>query len=158
VQVREATPADQDQIEAMIHELAAFERAADEVAFDSDELGAALWGPSPAAHVLVADPAGGAGGEPAELAGMAVWFPTFSTWVGRPGIWLEDLFVRPAHRRAGVASALLAGLAERTTGRVEWQVLDWNVDAIALYEGYGATPVDGWIRYRLEPGRGRRAR
>ncbi len=148
MRVREATEDDQGEIEAMIHELAAYERAADEVAFDAHELGSALFGPAPCAHVLLADP-GDAGGGPA---GMAVWFATFSTWVGRSGIWLEDLFVRPAFRRQGVASALIAGLGERTTGRVEWQVLDWNVDAIALYDGLGARPVVGWTRYRLEPG------
>jgi GNAT superfamily N-acetyltransferase len=145
--VRPATAEDLDEIEAMIHELAVFERAPDEVAFDPAELAAHLFGPDPAAGVLIATPPE----RPDVAAGMAVWYRTFSTWVGRPGIWLEDLFVRPEHRRHGLASELLAGLQALTDGRVEWAVLDWNVDAIRFYERLGAQPVDGWSRYRLDP-------
>jgi GNAT superfamily N-acetyltransferase len=148
--VRDATPDDLDEIEAMIRELADFERSAGEVAFDPDELRRHLFGPDPAAHVLIATvPAGG--GE--VVAGMAVWFRTFSTWVGRPGIWLEDLVVRPRHRRHGLATELLDALVARTDGRVEWQVLDWNSGALAFYDGLGAAPVTGWTRYRLDPDR-----
>lgn len=148
--VRDAAPADLPEIEAMIVELAAFERAADEVGFDSATLGAGLFGPEPSAHVLIASPPD----QSAVTAGMAVWYRTFSTWLGRPGIWLEDLFVRPEYRRQGLARQLLDALAERSEGRVEWAVLDWNDAAIAFYDGLGASPVSGWIRYRWAPGAG----
>jgi GNAT superfamily N-acetyltransferase len=148
--VRDATPIDLDQIAAMIVELAEFEGSPGEVAFDPDELGRHLFGPEPAARVLIAEPVSG----PDTVAGMALWYPTFSTWVGRPGIWLEDLWVRPGHRRTGLAGQLMAALAARTTGRVEWSVLDWNSDAIAFYDGLGAVPVPGWTRYRWRPGSG----
>lgn len=134
----------------MIVELAAFEQAADEVAFDRDELGAHLFGASPAAHVLIAEPEEGKG---SAVAGMALWYPTFSTWLGRPGVWLEDLYVRPPYRRRGLAGELLAALAERSSGRVEWAVLDWNRDAVAFYDRLGAEPVPGWTRYRWIPRR-----
>jgi GNAT superfamily N-acetyltransferase len=146
--VRDATPADLGDIAAMIVELAEFEGSPGEVMFDHDRLGHHLFGPEPAARVLIAEP----DGQPDQVAGMALWYPTFSTWVGRPGIWLEDLFVRPAHRRAGLAGQLMAALAARTSGRVEWSVLDWNRDAIAFYDGLGAAPVPGWTRYRWGPG------
>jgi GNAT superfamily N-acetyltransferase len=147
--VRDATPADLAAIGSMIAELAEFERAAAEVDFDPADLAHHLFGPHPAAHVLIATVEGPAG---PVVAGMAVWFTTFSTWVGRPGIWLEDLFVRPHHRRHGLATQLLAALADRTDGRIEWQVLDWNTDAVTFYQGIGTRPVPGWTRYRLEPG------
>ncbi len=133
----------------MIHELAAFERAPGEVAFDRGQVGAHLFGPSPAVHALMATT------EEKEkaVAGMALWYPTYSTWVGRPGVWLEDLFIRPSHRRRGLARELLAVLAERSPGRVEWAVLDWNADAIAFYDRLGAVTVDGWTRYRWVPTR-----
>lgn len=131
----------------MIHELAAFERASGEVAFDLAELRAHLFGEEPAAGALIAEPPD----QPGVVAGMAVWYRTFSTWVGQPGIWLEDLFVRPAHRGHGLGRELIAALQARTTGRVEWAVLDWNVDAVRFYEGLGARRVDGWARYRLDP-------
>jgi GNAT superfamily N-acetyltransferase len=154
VTVRDATSADLGEIAIMIRELAVFEEAAAEVAFDPDDLARHLFGPDPAARVLLATvpPAGGEAGDGDVVAGMAVWFRTFSTWVGRPGIWLEDLFVRPQYRRLGLATELLTALAGRTDGRLEWQVLDWNRDAVAFYAGLGAAPVAGWTRYRLDPG------
>ena len=79
---------------------------------------------------------------------MALWFPTFSTFLGRPGIWLEDLFVRPAHRGDGYGKALLTTLMAMSPGRVEWTVLDWNQPSIDFYHSLGAEPVDGWTRYR----------
>jgi GNAT superfamily N-acetyltransferase len=148
VPVRDATPDDLDDIGAMIHELAAFERAAGEVAYDPADLHRHLFGPAPTAGALIAHPAG----KPATVAGMAVWYPTFSTWLGVSGVWLEDLFVRPAFRRQGLARELLDALAERSEGRVEWAVLEWNADAIAFYDALGAAPVDGWHRYRWLPG------
>jgi GNAT superfamily N-acetyltransferase len=82
------------------------------------------------------------------VAGFALWFPTFSTFLGRPGIWLEDLFVRPAFRGRGFGTALLLCLRDLTDDRVEWAVLDWNTPSVEFYESLGARPVDGWTRYR----------
>jgi GNAT superfamily N-acetyltransferase len=149
VTVRDAAPADLPEIAILIGELAAFEESTEEVAFDPADLQQALFGADPAAHVLLATVAGESGDV---VAGMAIWFRSFSTWVGRPGVWLEDLFVRPSYRRLGLATELLAALAARTDGRVEWHVLDWNRDAVTFYEGLGARPVVGWTRYRLDPG------
>ncbi|MCU4183950.1 GNAT family N-acetyltransferase [Acidiferrimicrobium sp. IK] len=146
--VRNATEDDLDEICAMVKELADFEESGDEVDLDPEDLRRHVFGPDPAAHVLIAHPAG----DPGTVAGMALWFRTYSTWVGRPGVWLEDLFVRPAHRRAGLARELLDALAARTDGRVEWAVLDWNRGAIDFYDGLGAKPVEGWTRYRWLPG------
>jgi GNAT superfamily N-acetyltransferase len=140
--IRDATPDDLPEIGALIHELAEYERSVDEVAFEADDLATHLFGPDPAAHVLIATTDTG------EVAGMALWFRTFSTWLGRPGIWLEDLFVRPEHRGSGLGRALLDAVRARTDGRVEWNVLDWNEPAIGFYRSLGAEPVDGWTRYR----------
>jgi GNAT superfamily N-acetyltransferase len=146
--VRAAMEDDVPEICAMVRELAEFEEAAGEVALDPEELRLHLFGPEPAAHVLIAHPTA----EPGAVAGMALWFRTYSTWVGRPGIWLEDLFIRPEYRRLGLAGELMDGLASRTGGRVEWAVLDWNLGAISFYDGLGARPVPGWTRYRWLPG------
>lgn len=143
--IRDAVEADLDLVISLIHELASYERAADEVTFDREDLRRSLFGAQPAAHVLIAETDAG------EPAGLAVWFPTFSTWLGKPGIWLEDLFVRPEHRRQGFGRALIDALAERTDGRIEWAVLDWNDPAVAFYQRLGAAPVEGWIRYRRTP-------
>jgi GNAT superfamily N-acetyltransferase len=140
--IRDATPDDLDEIAAMIGELAEYEQAADEVAFDPADLATHLFGPDPAAHVLIATTDAGA------VIGMALWYRTFSTWVGRPGIWLEDLFVRPEHRGSGTGRALLDAVRAGTDDRVEWAVLDWNESAIGFYRSLGAEPVDGWTRYR----------
>ena len=140
--VRDATPADLREICALIRELADYERLAHEVELDEDEVGRHLFGDDPAAAVLIAETDEGT------VAGMALWFRTFSTFLGRPGIWLEDLFVRPEHRGGGLGLALLEALRARTDGRVEWAVLDWNEPAIAFYQALGAQPVEGWTRYR----------
>jgi len=128
----------------MVRELAEFEASTDQVAFDRDEFDDHLFGHDAVAHVALAEIDGA-------VAGMALWFPTFSTWLGRSGIWLEDLFVRPVHRRQGVGRALLDHLRSITTGRVEWAVLDWNESAIRTYQAVGARPVEGWTTYRWEP-------
>ncbi len=155
VSIRDAVPDDLDEICALIVELAHYEQAADEVAFDRDEVGRHLFGSDPAARVLMAQEDQSGNGDRAEVVGMALWFPTFSTWVGRPGIWLEDLFVRPEHRGRGHGRALLEAVRARTDGRVEWAVLDWNQSAIDFYRSLGAEPVDGWTRYRWAPSSGR---
>lgn len=132
----------------MIVELAEYERAADEVASSPADLRAALFGPRPSTFSLVADATEGG------LAGFALWFVTYSTWTGRHGIWLEDLFVRPACRGRGVGRALLAGLAaecvRREYRRLEWWVLDWNEPALRFYESLGATSMSEWTVHRVD--------
>ena len=143
--LRPATSDDLDEIIALIGELAAYEEAAEEVVLDRDVLAGHLFPASgaPAASVTMAiDDATGA------VAGFALYHGTFSTWLGKPGIWLEDLFVRPAHRKRGHGLALLQHLRTLTDGRVEWAVLDWNTPSIEFYDALGARPVPGWTRYR----------
>lgn len=143
VTIRQARPEDLDEILDMIRGLAEFERLS--VSFDPAEMAEHLFGADPVASVLLADLDG-------DVAAMALWFPTFSTFVGKPGIWLEDLYVKPAHRGRGIAAELLNGLRSMTDGRLEWSVLDWNQQAIELYERLGARPDDGgWIMYRWSP-------
>jgi GNAT superfamily N-acetyltransferase len=143
--IRDAVPTDVGEIGALIHELAAFERLAHEVTWQPGQLERHLFGDAPAARVLIAEAGPGA------VAGMALWFPTFSTFLGEPGIWLEDLFVRPEHRGGGIGRALLEAVRARTDGRVEWAVLDWNEPAVAFYRALGAAPVEGWTRFRWLP-------
>jgi GNAT superfamily N-acetyltransferase len=141
--IRDARPDDLADIAALIRGLAEYERLSHEVVWTAAELGRHLFGDPPAAHVTVAET-----GDPPVVAGFALWFPTFSTFLGAPGIWLEDLFVWPEHRGAGLGRALLEDLRGRTSGRLEWAVLDWNASAIGFYRGLGAEPVEGWTRYR----------
>ena len=130
----------------MMLELAEYERARHEVTATEDDLRRALFGPQPAlfAHVAEAD------GQPA---GFAVWFLNYSTWAGRHGIYLEDLYVRPRWRGGGHGRALLAELARicvaRGYARLEWWVLDWNTPARGFYESLGAVPMDEWTVHRL---------
>lgn len=140
--IRPATADDLPEIASLIRELAEYERLSHEVEFDEAELGRHLFGPSPAASVLMAETDEG------DVAGFALYFTTFSTFLGKPGLWLEDLFVRPQYRKLGLGVALLQRLRELTDGRVEWAVLDWNEPSIAFYRGLGAEPVEGWTRYR----------
>ena len=139
--IRPAQPDDLGEICALIRELAGYEELAHEVELDEAEVGRWLFDEQ-VASVLIAETDDGA------VAGMALWFATFSTFLGRPGIWLEDLFVRPEHRGQGHGLALLQALRSMTDGRVEWAVLDWNEPSIRFYESLGARPVDGWTRYR----------
>jgi GNAT superfamily N-acetyltransferase len=144
--IRYAGPRDVDAIVALVHELATYERAPDQVQLTATRLHAALFGAEPAAscHVVEVD---------GEVVGMALWFVSFSTWLGLPGIYLEDLFVRPDYRRSGIGRALLESLAqvavERGYGRLEWAVLDWNEPAIAFYESLGAVAQDEWTVHRV---------
>jgi GNAT superfamily N-acetyltransferase len=144
--IRRAIPADAADITGMIHALAEFERAADQCTVTETQISAALFGNSPTVHAHVAEVDG-------EIAAVALWFVNFSTWDGVAGIYLEDLFVRPGFRRRGLARALLAALAreclDKGYTRLSWAVLNWNVDAIALYDGVGATPQNEWTTYRL---------
>lgn len=142
--IRDAGPGDLDEILAMVRELAAYEREPDAVVFDRDEFARHLFGADPVARALVAEHDGAP-------AGIAIYYRTFSTWLGRDGIWLEDLFVRPAYRRHGYGRALLVALRARTDARVEWAVLDWNESAHEFYRSIGASPVDGWSIWRWPP-------
>jgi GNAT superfamily N-acetyltransferase len=142
--IRNANPQDLDEILAMVRELADYEREPDAVVFDREEFGRHLFGVQPVASALIAEHDDGA------VAGMAVYYRTFSTWRGQDGIWLEDLFVRPEYRRHGYGRALLQELRTRTEGRVEWAVLDWNKPAQVFYQLLGAKPVDGWTIWRWE--------
>ena len=139
--IRPARPDDLGEICSLIRELADYEDLAHEVVLDETEVGRWLFGDAPVASVSIAE-------DGDDVAGMALWFPTFSTFLGRPGIWLEDLFVRPAFRGRGHGLALLQELRSLTDGRVEWAVLDWNEPSIRFYESLGARPVEGWTRYR----------
>ena len=132
----------------MIHELAAYEKAPNEVIATPGLLREALFGPDPAVFALMAEDDG-----TGEVVGFALWFRNFSTWDGVAGIHLEDLFVRERFRRRGLARALLAALArhcvEKNYTRLSWAVLEWNTDAIALYDAVGGRPLREWIAYRL---------
>jgi GNAT superfamily N-acetyltransferase len=149
VPLRTAEPSDLPEIASLIRELADYEEMTDEVVWELPQLERELFGPDPAAHVLLAV------ADEGTVAGMALWFRTFSTFMGRSGIWLEDLFVRPEYRRHGYGVALIRELRTMTAGRVEWVVLDWNSSARTFYDGLGAAPVPGWIRYRWQPEGGR---
>jgi len=143
--IRDAVPDDLEEIAALIHELAVYEKAPEEAVFTLDGLAANVFGPNAVAEVLIAEADDGA------VAGMALYFRTYSTWLGTSGIWLEDLFVRPQFRGAGHGRRLLDAVRARTDGRVEWVVLDWNESAIGVYRAMGAEPVDGWTRFRWLP-------
>lgn len=147
--LRDARPDDLEEICALIRELADYEQMSEEVAFDREELGRHLFGDPPAARVTLAEHEVDGGDR--VVVGFALWFPNFSTFLGRPGIWLEDLFVRPEARGRGHGLALIQSLRDRTDGRVEWSVLDWNEPSIRFYETLGARPVEGWTTYRWLP-------
>ena len=148
--IRPAQPADVPAILHLIRDLATYERAPDEAEATEDQLREALFGPAPRVFAHIAEHEAGDG---AEVAGFALWFLNFSTWTGRHGIYLEDLYVRPELRGYGYGSALLVELArlcvERGYTRLEWSVLDWNEPAIAFYRALDATPMDEWTVHRL---------
>ncbi|WP_249009911.1 GNAT family N-acetyltransferase [Conexibacter sp. DBS9H8] len=152
--VRSATPADVAEIHAMVVELAEYERDPDAVRATPADLHAALFGPRPVAEAIIAEPAPShrPAGAPA-IAGHAVFYETFSTWEGRPGIWLEDLYVRPAYRGTGLGAALFSHLARlviaREGARLEWVALDWNTPALDFYERFGARRYGQWPLHRL---------
>lgn len=144
--IRTATPDDVPVIAELIRALAEYERLSHEAIFAEEALGTALFGERRYAEVLLAEHDG-------EVVGFALFFHNFSTFLAKPGIYLEDLFVRPAHRGHGHGRALLAELArvavERDCGRLEWSVLDWNEPSIAFYRSLGAEPMAEWTVYRL---------
>lgn len=141
-----ATEADVPVILSFIKELAAFERLSHEVVATEEQIHAALFSDRPVAEACL-------GRHDDEPVGFALFFSSFSTFLGRAGLYLEDLYVRPSHRGRGFGRRLLVHLArlarDRGCGRVEWSVLDWNHRAIAAYERVGAVPMDEWTVYRL---------
>ncbi|PKB19138.1 ribosomal protein S18 acetylase RimI-like enzyme [Novosphingobium kunmingense] len=147
VSIRSAIPADLPLIADLIRALADYEKLAHEVRFDEAVLAQKLFGPRPYAEVIIGEIDGAA-------QGFALFFHNFSTFEGKPGVYLEDLFVQPAARGSGLGKALLAQLAaiavERDCARLEWSVLDWNEPAIGFYKSLGARLMDDWTVMRVD--------
>jgi GNAT superfamily N-acetyltransferase len=146
INIRAATPDDVPLILTFLNELATYEKLAHEVVATDADMYAALFGERPVIETVIAS-------LDDEPVGYALFFPTFSTFLGKPGLYLEDLYVRPAARGFGVGRKLLEHLAritvERGWGRLEWSVLDWNEPSIAFYKKMGATAMDEWTIFRL---------
>jgi GNAT superfamily N-acetyltransferase len=146
IDVRVAALEDVPLLQGLVRELAVYEKLEHAMVSRDSDLAEALFGTHPAAEALVATSGG-------EAVGFAIYFTTYSTFVGRPGLYLEDLFVVPAARGQGAGRALLARLAaitvERNYGRLEWAVLDWNESAIGFYRKLGAAAMDEWTVFRL---------
>lgn len=146
LQIRPVRPGDCPLILRFIRDLAEYERALEEVEATEAQLQALLFGDNPKVHGLICESDG-------EAVGFALYFYNFSSWLGRLGIFLEDLYVDPAHRGKGAGKALLQHLARQAVaegcGRFEWNVLDWNEPAIRFYESFGARPQSEWVGYRL---------
>ncbi len=144
--IRFATPADVPIITQLVHELAHYERSAEQVVTTDEEIALALFGDQPHVYCHVAEVDG-------EVVGFALWFLNFSTWLGTPGIYLEDLYVREQARGAGVGTALMKELArlciERGYSRFQWWVLDWNQPSIEFYRSLGAVAMEEWTVFRL---------
>jgi GNAT superfamily N-acetyltransferase len=147
--IRPAAARDVPAVHGLIRELAEYERLTALCTGTADELAASLAADRPAAEVLVAEVDG-------EIVGFALFFPTFSTFLAKAGLWLEDLYVRPGHRAQGIGTRLLRAVAalavERGCGRFEWAVLDWNAPAIGFYERMGATVMPDWRIARVTGG------
>jgi len=145
-EIRPATVEDVPLLLRLIGELAEYERLAHEAVATEEALRSSMFGARPYAEAVIADVDG-------EAAGFAVYFHTFSTFLGKPGLYLEDLYVRPTHRRRGVGEALLRSVAsvacERGCGRLEWAALDWNTPAVDFYTSLGAEPLDDWTTFRV---------
>ena len=151
--IRDARRDDAELIFGWILELAEYEHGRDQVSGSPELVEDALFGPTPSAEALIAEVRSDrdATWQPA---GFALFYQTFSTWESRSGIWLEDLYVPPAHRRSGVGGALLAHLANLTVARghtrMEWAALDWNEPALNFYAKIGAVRLDEWVLHRLD--------
>ena len=146
MEIRGATAADVPSVLRLIRALAEYERLGHEAVATEADLEATLFGPDPAAEVLLAI-------VDRRAVGLALFFRNYSTFLGKPGIYLEDLFVEPAHRGRGIGKALLKAVAriavERGCGRYEWSVLDWNTPAIEFYKALGASPMSDWTVFRV---------
>ncbi len=146
IHIRRATPLDVPIILTFIRELATYEKLADQVVATEDDMHVALFGEQPVIEAVIAT-------KDDEPVGYALFFPTFSTFLGKPGMYLEDIYVRPAARGLGIGRKLLEHLArvtvQRGWGRLEWSVLDWNEPSIAFYKKLGAKPMDEWTVFRL---------
>lgn len=144
--IRPATPDDVQLITSMVRELAEYEKLADQAVATEADFARELFGPSPKAHALIVEHEG-------QPAGFALYFYNFSTFLGRPGIYIEDVFVRPEFRRNGYGRKIFKYLANKALaegcGRMEWWVLDWNAPAIEFYRGLGAVAMDEWTVQRL---------
>ena len=144
--IREATLDDSRLILEFIHELAVYENAADQVIASKADIESSLFGEDACAKAIICE-------QEAVAVGFAVYFLSYSTWLGQAGLYLEDLYVKPDHRGSGAGKALLKYLAELAVAngyrRFEWSVLDWNKPAIDFYDSIGAEPQDEWIKYRL---------
>jgi GNAT superfamily N-acetyltransferase len=144
--IRFATPDDVPTIASLIRALSVYEKLEDEVTMTEEKLHASLFGPRPYAETLLAE-------EDGVAVGFALFFHNFSTFLGQPGLYLEDLYVHESHRGKGIGKMLLVELAriavERKCGRMEWAVLDWNKPAIGFYLKLGAQPNSEWTVYRL---------
>ncbi len=147
LQIRPARPEDAEQILTFITELAEYERARHEVVASVEAIRHSLFSEGSTAHGLICERDG-------QAIGFAVYFFSYSTWLGANGIYLEDLYVTPQARGTGAGKALLRHLArlacEKNCGRLEWSVLDWNQPAIDFYLSIGAQPQDEWVRYRMD--------
>src|SRR5271157_467803 len=147
--IRPARPADAATIANLVYELAVYEKLEQFARATPDDFRHYLFGPRPYAEAIVAE----IDGEPV---GFALFFPTFSSFRGQPGLYVEDVYVRPVHRGRGVGKALLAKLAklamDRGLGRLEWAVLNWNSPAIGFYRSLGARPLEDWTVYRINDG------
>jgi GNAT superfamily N-acetyltransferase len=151
--VRFAGPEDAETIAVLVRELAIYEKLEQHAKATADDFRRHLFGPRPAAEAAIAEYEG-------KAVGFALWFSTFSTFRGQPGLYLEDIFVRPECRGRGIGKALLATVAAKAVargyGRLEWAVLDWNHPAIGFYKSLGAQPMDEWTVYRIDEGPMRR--
>ena len=147
ITIRPARPTAAKAIYDMIYELAVYEKAPEEVVTTPDEINATLFGADSKTEALICEING-------NVAGYAVFFTSYSTWLGRNGIYMEDLYITPDYRGAGAGKALLKYIAQcavqRKCGRLEWSVLDWNKPAIDFYLSIGALPQNEWVRYRLD--------
>lgn len=146
MQIRPATIADTEEILALIYELAVYEKAPDDAKATREQIIESFFGDSPKVFCDILEVDGA-------IAGLAIWFLNYSTWQGKHGIYLEDLFIRPQYRGKGYGKALLKHLAaiceERGYGRFQWWVLDWNTPAIEFYKSLGAKAMDSWTVYRV---------
>ena len=144
--IRPAAPEDLPLIASLVRELAEYEKLADQAVATEADFAESLFGPHPKAYALIVEQDG-------QPAGFAIYFYNYSTFLGRPGIYVEDVFVRPEFRRGGFGRAIFKYLAQKAVaencGRMEWWVLDWNEPAIRFYAGLGAVPMDEWTVQRL---------